>query len=200
MTSDKSVYLLTVLQVEQGLVRIAHFHSSGQEQELLKQAESCKKEKRLHLVQMPGAQLLDFPTLGVLMRLARACPWRAGLWGCWVSSMAADLPRARKSKPLGFLPGSGYLLLLILPSESPVLVHPKYLCFHPKRNFSLLLPLRRPKAQRSLFIYNHLCPCRASQCNSIHNLADFLCIKFNDVVHQTKATSANSSETGLSLF
>lgn len=98
MTSDKSVYLLTVLQVEQGLVRIAHFHSAGQEQELLKQAESCKKEKRLHLVQMPGAQLLDFPTLGVLMRLARACPWRAGLWGCWVSSMAADLPQSTEVK------------------------------------------------------------------------------------------------------
>lgn len=109
-------------------------------------------------------------------------------------------PRAQKSKLLGFLPGNGSLLLLFLPSESSLLFHPKYLCLHPRSAIGLLLPLRRPKARRPLFIYNHLCPFRPSQCNSIHNLVGFLCIEFKDVLREAKATSTDFSETGPSLF
>lgn len=124
---------------------------------------------------------LELPHSMLVFRVAGFLTW-------WLTS-----PRTRMSKLPGFLPGSGSLQLLILSSESPFFFfNNKDSCLCLSSFISLLLPFRKLKAQRPLFMVNCLCPFSSSQCNSFQNLVGFLCIKLY-------STFSHFFETGPSL-
>lgn len=87
-------YSLTIVYIEQGLARTAHFCSAWHQHEMLMQLGSCKNDLtwfRCLGPQFPlRAWLLNFPAGGLFMWLAWTSPQHVGLQGSWISYMVAD--------------------------------------------------------------------------------------------------------------